>query len=197
MSQYRFIHAHQASYPITVLCRVLDVARSGYDAWRRRGVSARQQADRQLSEQIGTVHQQSRQTYGSPRIHAALRQAGVCCGRKRVARLMRQAGLTGCRARRRTRTTRSDPAHVPAPNLVERDFTVVQLDHLWVGDITYIPTWEGWLYLAVILDAGVPPGSAARRRLGDGGPPRRFPDTGGAADGVGSASAWERAGASH
>lgn len=85
MSRYRFIAAHQASYPIAVLCRVLGVARSGYSAWRRRGVSARQQADRQLTEQIGTIHQQSRQTYGSPRVHAALRQAGARCGRKRVA----------------------------------------------------------------------------------------------------------------
>ena len=153
MSRYQFIVAHQASYPIAVLCRVLDVARSGYYAWRRRGVSRRCQADQALTEQISSIHQQSRQTYGSPRVHAALRHTGVRCGRKRVARLMRQAALHGCRARRRTRTTRSDPAHVPAPNLVERHFTVVQLDQLWVGDITYIPTWEGWLYLAVILDA--------------------------------------------
>ena len=153
MSHYRFIVAHQANYPTAMLCRVIGVARAGYYAWLRRGVSARQQVDQRLTEQISAIHQQSRQTYGSPRVHAALRQAGVRCGRKRVTRLMRQAGLTGCRARRRTRTTRSDPAHTPAPNLVERRFTVPQLDRLWVGDITYIPTWEGWLYLAVILDA--------------------------------------------
>ena len=153
MSRYRFIAAHQASYSIALLCRVVGVARSGYYAWQQRGVSRRRQADQALTAQISTIHQQSRQTYGSPRVHAALRQAGVRCGRKRVARLMRQAALTGCRARRRTRTTRSDPAHVPAPNLVERRFTVAHLDHLWVGDITYIPTWEGWLYLAVLIDA--------------------------------------------
>jgi putative transposase len=153
VSRYRFIVAHQASYAITLLCRVLGVARSGYYAWLQRGVSGWQQADQALTEQISGIHQQSRQTYGSPRVHAALQQAGVRCGRKRVARLMRQAALTGCRTRRRTRTTRSDPAHTPAPNLVDRCFTVEHLDHLWVGDITYIPTWEGWLYLAVLLDA--------------------------------------------
>lgn len=153
MSRYRFIHAHQACYPIVIMCRVLDVARSGYYAWVRRGVSTRTQADQLVTAQIMTIHQQSRQTYGSPRVHAALRQGGVRCGRKRVARLMRQAALTGCRAKRRTRTTRSDPAHVPAPNLVERRFSVACLDQLWVGDITYVPTWEGWLYLAIVLDA--------------------------------------------
>lgn len=153
MSRYRFIEAHQAGYPIALLCRVLSVARSGYYAWLRRSVSARQQADQHLSEQITTIHQQSRQTYGSPRVHAALRQAGVRCGRKRVARLMRQAALIGCRAKRRTRTTRSDQTHSPAPNLVDRRFTVAVPDQLWVGDITYISTWEGWLYLAVLIDA--------------------------------------------
>jgi transposase InsO family protein len=153
VSRYRFILAEQATYPVTVLCRVLGVARSSYYAWACRGVSTRIQADRALTEQISTIHQQSRQTYGSPRVHAALRQAGMCCSRKRVARLMRHAALHGCRTRRRTHTTRSDPAHSPAPNVVERRFTVAHLDQLWVGDITYVPTWEGWLYLAVVLDA--------------------------------------------
>jgi transposase InsO family protein len=153
MSHYRFIQTEQASYPTTLLCRVVGVARSGFYAWLRRDVSARQQADGVLTTQITSIHQQSRATYGSPRVHAALRASDVRCSRKRVARLMRQAGLAGCRARRRTRTTRSDPAHVPAPNLVERRFTVVQPDRLWVADITYVPTWEGWLYLAVVVDA--------------------------------------------
>ena len=153
MSRYRFIVAEKATYPITVLCRTLGVARSGYYAWLDRSVSVRQQADLALTTHIRVVHTDSRQTYGSPRVHAALRHAGVCCSRKRVARLMRQAGLVGCRLRRRTRTTRVDPTHQPAPNLVARQFTVEQLDQLWVGDITYVPTWEGWLYLAVLLDA--------------------------------------------
>ena len=153
MSRYRFILAEQASYPIALLCRTLGVARSGYYAWLRRRVSRRAGADQQLTEQIRAIHTASRQTYGSPRVHAALRQQGVCCSRKRVARLMCRAALVGCRLRRRTRTTRAEPTHQPAPNLVARQFTVEQLDQLWVGDITYIPTWEGWLYLAVVLDA--------------------------------------------
>lgn len=153
MSRYRFIQAEQATYPIAVLCRALGVARSGYYAWLRHGVSAWQQANLRLTEQIRIVHADSRQTYGSPRVHAALRQQGMCCSRKRVARLMRAAGLVGCRLRRRTRTTRTELTYQPAPNLVARQFAVATLDQLWVGDITYIPTREGWLYLAVLLDA--------------------------------------------
>jgi putative transposase len=153
VSRYRFILAEQASYPIAVLCRVLGVARSGYDAWLHRGGSARQQADIVLLDRIRIVHTDSRQTYGSPRVHAVLQQQRVCCSRKRVARLMRQANLVGCRLRRRTRTTRAEPTHQPAPNLVARQFSVATPDQLWVGDITYIPTWEGWLYLAVLVDA--------------------------------------------
>jgi putative transposase len=153
VSRYRFILAEQATYPITLLCRVLGVARSGYYAWLQRGNSARHQADLALTERIRAIHTTSRQTYGSPRVHAALQQQGVCCSRKRVARLMGHAGLVGCRLHRRTRTTRSEPTHQPAPNLVARQFVVEDVDQLWVGDITYIPTWEGWLYLAVLVDA--------------------------------------------
>jgi len=152
VSRYRFIQAEQATYPVTLLCRVLGVARSGYYAWARRGVSARTTADREITAQIAQIHEQSRHTYGAPRIHAALRAGGVRCGSRRVARLMRAAGLGGCR-RRRARTTTADPAHTPAPNLVARDFATPALNRLWIGDITYVPTWEGWLYLAVLLDA--------------------------------------------
>jgi len=153
MSRYRFLHAERANYPITILCRVLHVARSAYDAWARRGVSARAQADATLATQIAAVHARSRRTYGAPRVHADLRAAGVRCARKRVARLMRAAGLAGCHRRRRARTTVTNPAHTPAPNLVARDFTASGPDRLWLGDITYLPTREGWLYLAVLLDA--------------------------------------------
>ena len=153
MSRYRLIHAEKAEYPVIVLCRVLQVARSGYYAWARRGVSARVQADEALSAQIAAVHARSRRTYGAPRIHAALRAQGTRCARKRVARLMRAAGLVGCHRRRRARTTIADPAHTPAPNLVARDFTAPAPDCLWLGDITYLPTREGWHYLAVLLDA--------------------------------------------
>jgi transposase InsO family protein len=153
MSRYRFIDAERATYPVAVLCRVLRVARSAYYAWARRGVSARAQADEDLAAQIAAVHARSRRTYGAPRVHAELRAQGVRCARKRVARLMRAAGLAGCHRRRRARTTVADPAHTPAPNLVARDFTASAPDCLWIGDITYVPTREGWLYLAVLLDA--------------------------------------------
>jgi len=132
---------------------VLQVGRSGYYAWARRGVSARAQADAQLATRIALAHARSRRTYGAPRIHAELRAAGVRCARKRVARLMRAAGLAGCHRRRRARTTVTDPAHTPAPNLVARDFAAPTVDHLWLGDITYVPTGAGWLYLAVLIDA--------------------------------------------
>ncbi|CCF85979.1 conserved hypothetical protein [Nitrolancea hollandica Lb] len=152
MSRYRFIDAEKAAYPVILLCRVLGVARSGYYAWQRRGVSARAQADEHLTIQIRGIHDQSRATYGVPRIHAALRARGICCGSKRVARLMRAAGLRGRPPRRAARTTVVDASHAPAPNLVARDFTAPAADRLWVGDITYVPTWEGWLSLAVLLD---------------------------------------------
>ena len=153
MSRYRFISAEQAHYPVALLCRVLGIARSGYYAWARRGVSARAQADEDLAAQIAQVHEASRHTYGAPRVHAALRAGGTVCGRRRVARLMRVAGLVGRARRRRARTTVADPAHLPAPNLVARNFAAPAPDRLWIGDITYVPTWEGWLYLAVLLDA--------------------------------------------
>jgi len=153
VSHYRFIHAERATYPIVVLCRVLRVARSAYYAWARRGVSARAQADAALTTQIAAAHARSRRTYGAPRIHAELRAAGVRCARKRVARLMRAAGLVGCHRRRHTRTTIAEPTHVPAPNLVARNFQAPAPNRLWLGDITYVATHEGWLYLAVLLDA--------------------------------------------
>ena len=136
-----------------MLCRVLRVARSAYYAWARRGVSARAQADAALTAQIAAVHARSRRTYGAPRVHAALRAAGIRCARKRVARLMRAAGWSAATAaagsapRSPTRPTR------PRPNLVARDFAAPAPDRLWLGDITYLPTREGWLYLAVLLDA--------------------------------------------
>ena len=152
MSRYRFIRAERATYPVVILCRVLQVARSAYDAWARRGVSARATADAALTAQIAAAHARSRRTYGAPRIHAELRAQGARCARKRVARLMRAAGLVGCHRRRRTRTTIADPAHMPAPNLVARDFRATAPDRLWIGDITYVATAEGWLYLAVLVD---------------------------------------------
>jgi len=153
MSRYRFIQREKAIYPIVVLCRVLRVARSAYYAWARRGISARAQVDAELLAQIEDAHVRSRRTYGAPRVHAELRAQGTRCARKRVARLMRAAGLVGCHRRRRARTTVADPAHTPAPNLVAREFAAPAPNQLWLGDITYVPTHEGWLYLAVLLDA--------------------------------------------
>src|SRR5262245_27856713 len=104
----------------------------------------------QQQARIAAAHKRSRRTYGAPRVHAELRASGVRCARKRVARLMRAAALAGCHRRRRARTTVTDPTQAPAPNLVARDFTAAAPNRLWIGDITYVPTWEGWLYLAVL-----------------------------------------------
>jgi putative transposase len=153
VSCYRFIVAEKARYPIAVLCRVLGVARAGYYAWSNRGLSQRGQADAELTAEIRTIHAKSRQTYGAPRVHATLRASGQRVGRKRVARLMAAANLRGRAPRRQVRTTVSDPQATPAPNLVARQFNAAALNTLWLTDITYLPTEEGWLYLAALLDA--------------------------------------------
>lgn len=149
----RFIDAERAYYPVTMLCRLVDVSRAGYYAWSRRPPSKRAQADAALTEEIRVIHTQSRQTYGVPRVQASLCASGHQVSRKRVARLMRDAGLRGCGRRRRVRTTVSDPAATPAPNLVQRQFSVGELNLLWITDLTYLWTAEGWLYLAALLDA--------------------------------------------
>jgi len=138
---------------VATLCRLLGVSRSGYYAWRRRPPSARARADRGLSQRIREIHEQSRGTYGTPRIRAELRDAGVACSRKRVARLLRLAGLQGCHRRKGPPSPRRTPGATPAPDLVRRDFAAPAPDRLWVADITYVPTWAGVLYLAVVLDA--------------------------------------------
>jgi putative transposase len=154
VSRLRFILAEKATYPIAVLCRALQVSRAGYYAWAGRGVSTRAQADAALTEQIRPIHRSSRGPYGAPRVHAELHAAGQRVGRRRVARLMRAAELRGCgRGRQRVCTTVSDPTATAAPNLVARTFEASRPNELWVGDITYIPTGEGWLYLATLLDA--------------------------------------------
>ncbi len=135
------------------MCRLLGVSASGYYAWQQRPPSARAQADAALTESIRAIHERSRETYGMPRIHAELTAEGQLVGRKRVARLMRAADLEGISRRRRGRTTRRDRDARPAPDLVERNFSAGGPDELWVADITYVPTWAGFLYLAVVLDA--------------------------------------------
>ena len=150
---FRLIDQEKAHHAVSLLCRVLGVSRAGFYAWRSRPPSARAVADQALLEQIRQIHTHSRATYGAPRIHAELRlDHGVGVGRKRVARLMRTAGLQGCHRRRRGGLTRRDPTAAPAPDLVERAFAADRPDQLWVADITYVPTWSGWLYLAVVLD---------------------------------------------
>jgi transposase InsO family protein len=151
VSRYQLIEAEKACHAVVRLCRLLGVSPSGYYAWKKRAPSRWATANVALTERIRTVHAQSRGTYGSPRVHAELREAGPV-GRKRVARLMRQAGLTGCRPRGFRRTTIPDPT-VQVADLVKRDFRPADLDRLWVTDSTYVRTDEGWLYLAAILDA--------------------------------------------
>ena len=134
------------------MCRVLGVSASGYYVSRGRGPSRRAREDAALTERIREIHERSRQTYGSPRIHAELRYEGVHVGRKRVERLMREAGIEGVSRRRRGKTTTRSTRHAPAADLVDRDFSADAPDQLWVADITYVPTWSGFLYLAVVLD---------------------------------------------
>jgi putative transposase len=154
VSCYRLIDAEKPHHPVSRLCRVLGVARAGYYAWAARPPSPRTLDDAYLGEQIRQIHARSRGTYGAPRVHAELRLGlDIRVGRKRVARLMRDHGLQGVHRRRRDGLTRRDPQASPAPDLVERNFTPAGPDQLWVADITQQRTGEGWLYLAVILDA--------------------------------------------
>jgi putative transposase len=149
---FRLIDAEKASYPVSLLCRVLKVSRSGYYDWKDRPSSKRDRENATLTEQIREVHERSRGIYGYPRVHAELRALGVCCSRKRVARLMRKAGIKGCRRGRKKRTTRRDPYAMPAADLLKRNFTAEAPDRVWTADITYVHTQEGFLYLAFILD---------------------------------------------
>jgi len=149
---YQVIATHARQYPVALLCRVLGVARSGYYAWRTRPVSRRREADGQLEAQIRQIHVASRRTYGSPRIHAELRDQGVRCSKKRVARVMRRAGIRVCRPTRRRTTTDSRHTLPVAANLLNRVFTAPAANTKWAADITSIETGEGWLYLAVVLD---------------------------------------------
>ena len=135
------------------MCRVLGVSTSGYYKWQTRAPSKRDRDDEMLTEHIRQVHARSRGTYGAPRVHAALRDEGIRVGKKRVARLMKAADLRGVSRRKTPTTTHREPVACPAPDLVDRDFSAEKPDELWVADITYVPTWAGFLYLAVVLDA--------------------------------------------
>ena len=160
--KYQFIEEHRQEYPVTLMCRVLEVARNGYYRWRKQPLSARKVADLVLSSHIRDIFEQSRKTYGSYRIHADLADQGIRCGRKRVARLMRLYNLQSKTVRTfKVVTTDSNHKLPVAPNRLKQQFVADQPDQIWLADtlaparsagVTYVPTAEGWLYLAVVLD---------------------------------------------
>jgi putative transposase len=161
--RYACIAQHRDSYPVTLMCRVLQVGRTGFYAWQRRAPSARAQADVRLRRAIRAIHAASRQRYGRPRIHRELHAQGVRVSAKRVGRLLRVEGLRGKRARRYVVTTQSEAGVSRAPNRLARQFAVGQVpgrDRIWVADATACWTYQGWLYLAVVLDL------ASRRVVG-------------------------------
>ena len=153
--RYGCIERHRDQFPVVLMCRVLNVTRSGFYAWLTREPSARARQDQRLRIEVRVIHRQARGCYGSPRIHQELQSRGERVSRKRVARLMLQEGLRGKKKRRFRVTTNSDHAHPIAPNVLDRKFAPEDVpgpDRVWVSDITYAPTREGWLYLAVIID---------------------------------------------
>jgi putative transposase len=149
---YRLIEAERTSFPVQFMCRMLGLSRSGYYDWRHRPPSKRSRENAALTERIREIHRRSRETYGSLRIHAELRSLGTRCSRKRVARLMREAGVRGCMRGRRRGTTRRAKGAPLAEDLVKRTFQATEADKVWVADITYVATQEGFLHLAFILD---------------------------------------------
>ena len=150
--KYACIDHRRDRYPVRLMCRLLRVSASGYYAWRTRPESSRTKSDHTLMAEIKRVHQDSKGVYGSPRVHAELVANGICVGRHKVARLMRLARLKGCPKRRFRVTTQRDRSHPVAKNLLKQNFSTKAPNQRWAGDITYISTREGWLYLAVVMD---------------------------------------------
>lgn len=151
--KYTFIAAHTPEFRVRRMCHVLEVQRSGYYAWQKRTPSTRAQANEKLIELIRAEHERSRKTYGSPRIHVALRRKGIVCGKNRVARLMRLKGIVALKRRKwHPTTTQRQPGVAPAPNRLNQEFTASAPNLKWVSDFTYIDTAEGWMYLAAVLD---------------------------------------------
>lgn len=154
MSTFRFIATEKAHYSVKTMCRVLSVSRAGFYAWLGREPSTRAREDERLTSRIWEIHEANRGVYGSPRIHAELRLVdGVRVGRKRVERLMRQARISGLTPKKKGRTTIKVPGVRVCEDLVDRRFLAAAPNRLWVADITYLRTWEGWLYLAAVQDA--------------------------------------------
>lgn len=150
--RFEFIETHRSSYPIQLMCRVLQVSRSGYYAWRERKPSQRQMANEKLVAEIKRIHEKSRGTYGCLRIYYALLRLGQRYNRKRIARLMHQHGIRAQRKRSYKRTTQSNHNLAVAQNQLNRNFQADYPNQVWLSDITYVATAEGWLYLAVVLD---------------------------------------------
>ena len=150
-SAYAFIRAHRAQYPVEVMCRLLGVAPSGYYAWLQQPLSKRAQEDARLLRLIRASFIASHGIYGAPRVFLDLREAGETCSKHRVTRLMRQHGMRALHGYRTRRWSVGKPA-VLVPNVLQRQFTMSHLNRAWVTDITYIRTWQGWLYLAVVMD---------------------------------------------
>lgn len=150
--RYQFMADHRDEFAVIRMCEALEVSTSGYYAWRGRPASKREMANRELTAKIKTAFEESGETYGSPRIYQVMRKLGLMCGRNRVARLMRAEGLRAKQTRRHRATTRRNKSHRAAPNRLNRDFRAERPNQTWLSDITYIPTREGWLYLAAILD---------------------------------------------
>jgi hypothetical protein len=181
---FGFIAAKRAEHSVKTMCRVLEVSRSGFHAWAKRTPSARAVEDERLLERIREIYELNRRVYGSPRVHAERVIAdGEKIGRKRVERLMRQAGISGLFARRRGKTTVRVPGVRVCDDLVDRAFLAAAPDRLWVADITYLRTWEGWLYLVAApsalagregITAGLLAVSAVARPNGPGSPPSRM-----------------------
>jgi len=150
VTRFRFVSDYVEEYSVKRMCTVLEISRSGYYDWKRRGACKHATRDTELAELITEIHRRSRTTYGAPRVHAELARLDQHCGKKRVARLMRANGLVGAHARRRWRRGRPDVA--PAPDLVNREFTASRPDEIWAADVTQFWTTEGWLYFAGVID---------------------------------------------
>jgi len=158
--RYLFISNHAKQYPVSVMCHLLEVIRSGYYVWLCNKITTREKDDSLLSNEIEVIYKGSKDTYGSPRVYAALRQQGRVCGRHRVARIMRLGKMISKHHRKRQCTTDSNHNYPVAMNILDRQFSPTALNQVWVNDITYIPTGEGWLYLAAVMDL------ASRRIVG-------------------------------
>ena len=193
--RYSFLRDHRQQFPVAAICRVLKVSSSGFYAWLGRPESPRRRANRQLAVQIRAAHARSRNTYGRRRIHIQMQREGVSCSPNRVGRLMRQEGIQGLGRRKFKATTDSRHSFPVAPNLMARDFSANAPDQVWVSDITYLRTEEGWDYLATVMDlysrriVGLP----ASGGLGDAVHPRAQPDAERVGDGGGAAPTRPRA----